>query len=79
MGNGDRKEHNAYGYPLVRAQVTGHWNNGLVESGTTDKKGQVSFKEYYSRGDSIDTFTIDSVILNGCEYDLTGETENTIR
>jgi VCBS repeat-containing protein len=73
------KEDDASGLPLVGATVTGHWNNGQVESGTTDKKGKVLFKESSYRRDSIDTLTIDIVILNNCEYDLTGEIEESIR
>lgn len=74
------KENDASGLPLEGATVKGHWSDAYSDtsSGNTDKNGKVYFETGWIRTEGTITFTVDKVVENGQEYNLSGEIQDSI-
>lgn len=68
------------GLPIERAMVQGRWSldTSSSVSGTTDKNGKITFiKAPITRRGTV-TFTVDKVTKDGQQYDVIGQTSNSI-
>lgn len=70
----------ADGPPITGATVQGHWgsNQASVVSGTTDKNGKISFQISGAATSGTVTFTVDKVTKAGQQYELVGQTSNSL-
>jgi hypothetical protein len=70
----------ALGAPLAGATVNAHWSGAVTANvaGTTGPDGTVQFAAEWIRGDGTATFTVQSVIMDGTELPLTGDTSASI-
>ena len=67
--------------PLIEgATVSGYWSGDHTGdvSGNTDRKGKVRFKTPSLQGTGTVTFTVDSIVKDGIEYTLSGETSDSM-
>ena len=74
------KENNASGLPLEGETIDGQWSGeyGDTVSGKTDKNGEVIFRTRWIRTVGEVIFTVNKVVKNGQEYDLSGEWQDSI-
>ena len=63
------------GPAIMTAIVEGHWSSGAPAIGITGGDGRASFNTWLIGGSGI-CFTVDSVVKDGQEYDLVGETSD---
>jgi len=68
------------GLPIQGLTVLGHFSidHGSGVSGTTDKNGKITFTKALTTRPGTVTFTVDKVTKGGQQYELIGQTSNSI-